>query len=208
MEIKKVTPEMRKKLRESLPPEALKKHPTKEYLTSIKAIFVTERLNEVFGIGSWQIRTDLLKPVDEVEKTSSKGRTYKEYTSLLKTTLSIPEYNIYYECIAGSSNDDEGDSTKGSVTDSITKICSWMEIGIDVYKNKKEDSGASPSAPSHPTPKTGELPLMSEEQYKKVVARMETDITAFDKAKKMFNINPTHLSQLETAKRLLEKQPT
>ncbi len=36
------------KLKEPLPQEAVTQHPTKTYLSSIKAIYVTERFNEVF----------------------------------------------------------------------------------------------------------------------------------------------------------------
>jgi hypothetical protein len=36
------------KIKEPLPAEAVTKHPTKTYLSSIKAIYVTERLNDVF----------------------------------------------------------------------------------------------------------------------------------------------------------------
>jgi len=35
-------------IKKPLPPEAVTQHPTKTYLSSIKAIYVTERLNEVF----------------------------------------------------------------------------------------------------------------------------------------------------------------
>jgi hypothetical protein len=33
-------------------------------------------------------------------------------------------------------NDDPGDAAKGATTDAITKIASWIGIGIDVYKGK------------------------------------------------------------------------
>tara|TARA_R110000851_G_scaffold328191_1_gene498517 strand:- start:1630 stop:1776 length:147 start_codon:yes stop_codon:yes gene_type:complete len=48
MEIKTVTDEMVLKLKAPLPSEAVTQHPTKTYLSSIKAIYVLERLNEVF----------------------------------------------------------------------------------------------------------------------------------------------------------------
>ena len=52
MEFKTVTKEMREALRVPLPTGAVSKHPTKTFLSSIKAIYVTERLNDVFGVGS------------------------------------------------------------------------------------------------------------------------------------------------------------
>lgn len=112
-----------------LPKEAIKPHPTKSYLSTIKAIYVTERLNEVFGIGGWSLKTELIK-IDP--RTTAKGKI--EYDSLLKTIFEVSKYNIYYECIAGSSNEDMGDATKGGTTDAITKICSYLGIGMNVFK--------------------------------------------------------------------------
>ena len=43
----KITPEMYEALKKPLPEGAVSKHPTKTYLSSIKAIYVTERLNDV-----------------------------------------------------------------------------------------------------------------------------------------------------------------
>lgn len=118
-------------IKKPLPPAAIKPHPTKSYLSTIKAIFVTERLNDVFGHGKWQIRTELI--------SSTAGKSLKgkdEFTSLVKTIFEVRDYGIYYECIAGSTNDDEGDSAKGGITDSITKICSWIGIGASVFKGE------------------------------------------------------------------------
>ena len=42
---------MKKMLDAPLPAEAIKPHPTKSNMSTINAIFVTERLNEVFGVG-------------------------------------------------------------------------------------------------------------------------------------------------------------
>lgn len=126
-----VTIEMRNKLREPLPPEAISPHPTKKYLSSIKAIYVVERLNDVFGIGSWTLKSDM------IERPTDSG------TVVTKTTLEIPAYGIHLESFGGndnggadSKNFDLGDAYKGSVTDAITKICSYLEIGLDVFKGK------------------------------------------------------------------------
>src|SRR4051812_9974974 len=125
-----ISNEMRDKLKAPLPAEAIAPHPTKTYLSSIKAIYVTERLNDVFGIGAWQIRTD------SVER--SEGGTV-----VVKAILTIPEYSVHYESFGGNDNGGEksknfdlGDAYKGAVTDAITKIASYMEIGIDVFKGK------------------------------------------------------------------------
>jgi len=43
-----ITDKMVEKIKKPLPAEAVTQHPTKTYLSSIKAIYVLERLNEVF----------------------------------------------------------------------------------------------------------------------------------------------------------------
>lgn len=121
--------------------------PNNKGLSSIKAIYVTERLNEVFGVGSWQTRVELIETSKWSQSTRSGDRDM--YTGLVKTTFDIPDYNIHYECIASSNNDDEGDAIKGAITDSISKIASWMNIGIDVYKGKITTHEQKPQAVSN-----------------------------------------------------------
>jgi hypothetical protein len=139
--MKNLTPEQLAKIAEPLPPEAISAHPTKENMSTIKGIFVTERLNEVFGVGAWSVKTDLSSPITSATRTTKFGKERTEYTAVVKTVFTIPEYDIYYECIASSMNDDPGDAAKGATTDAITKIASWIGIGIDVYKGKH---GAAP----------------------------------------------------------------
>jgi hypothetical protein len=128
MEIKQVTKEMREVLRMPLPSCAVSNHPTKTFLSSIKAIYVTERLNEVFGIGTWQTRVEHITTTDKS-------------MVVIKLIFTIPSYGIYYECYGGNDNGGEnsknfdlGDAYKGATTDALTKIGSFLEIGIDVFK--------------------------------------------------------------------------
>ena len=53
-----LTKEMVEQLKAPLPPEAISQHPTKTFLSTIKAIYVVERLNDVFGIGQWKVKND------------------------------------------------------------------------------------------------------------------------------------------------------
>lgn len=136
MEVKKITVEMYNQLKQALPEKAVTKHPTKTYLSSIKAIYVTERLNDVFGCGSWQIRTER---VSENEK----GMV------VVKTTLTIPEYGVYYESYGGNDNGGEnsknfdlGDAYKGATTDGITKIGSYLGIGMSVFQGNGNANAA------------------------------------------------------------------
>ena len=124
MEMKKITKEQEQQLCQPLPAEAKKKHARKSYLTTINSIYVTERLNKVFGTGAWQIKSEII---------DNSGKMI-----VVKTTLTIPEYGILYECYGGNDNSDLGDAYKGAVTDAITKIGSWLGIGAEVWKNHPE----------------------------------------------------------------------
>ena len=134
-----MTKEQLELIKKPLPKEAVTQHPTKQNLSTIKAIYVTERLNDVFGVGSWTIKTELVGPgIIEKTRVTSSGRERTEFTAVLKTILEIPDHKIYYESIASSVNDDPGDACKGATTDAITKICSYIGIGIDVFKGKHD----------------------------------------------------------------------
>ena len=128
METKQITAEMKAKLDAPLPPEAVKPHPSKSYLSTINAIYVTERLNDVFGVGSWRTKTEFVT-------SQPTGKTTMVVT---KTTFEVPEYGIYYECYGGNDNADLGDAYKGSMTDALTKIGSYLGIGAAVWKDKSQ----------------------------------------------------------------------
>lgn len=117
-----------------LPHEAVTPHPTKKFLSSIKSIYVTERLNSVFGVGRWRIKTEIVENSDKM--------------IVIKTFFSVPEYGIEYECYGGNDNSDRGDAFKGATTDAITKIGSWLGIGADVFKGKH--SAQAPKATATP----------------------------------------------------------
>lgn len=124
--MKTLTKEQIDLLNEPLPPEAVKPHPTKNYLSSINAIYVTERLNQVFGVGAWQTH------VEEVT-TAQSGKNVMVVT---KTCFEVEEYGIHLEAYGGNDNADLGDAYKGSMTDALTKIGSYLGIGADVWKDK------------------------------------------------------------------------
>ncbi len=120
MEILKISEQQQKLLDAPLPAEAVSPHPTKSYLSSIKAIYVTERLNKVFGVGAWRVRSEQVARDNKMV--------------VVKVTFEIPEYGIFYECYGGNDNTDLGDAHKGAVTDALTKIGSWLGIGAEVFK--------------------------------------------------------------------------
>jgi len=128
-----ITEEMKKKLSAPLPPEAISQHPTKTFLSSIKGIYVTERLNDVFGVGAW---TTKVEKVGEYKGEKADKNGFFPIMVVTKTTLEIPAYGVYYESYGGNDNADVGDAYKGATTDAISKIGSYMGIGADVYKGK------------------------------------------------------------------------
>ena len=131
--MKALTPEIIKLLKQPLPKEAIKQHPTKTYLSTIKAIYVVERFNECFGIGGWIINNEVVL---------KEGKWI-----IIKATLTIPEYNITIpDIFGGNDNADLGDAYKGACTDALTKIGSYLGIGMDVYKGLA-DAQQQPSEP-------------------------------------------------------------
>jgi hypothetical protein len=153
MEKKQITAEMMAKLNAVLPAEAIKQHPTKSYLSTINAIYVSERLNEVFGVGEWQTKAEYIN-----EKSN------KTTMVVVKLTLDIPAYGIHYECYGGNDNADYGDAFKGATTDALTKIGSWMGIGAHVWKN--DPTGAKTTTPQ---PAPAPQPTLTKEQMEKTV---------------------------------------
>ena len=132
MKTRTITPEQKGALDRRLPDEAVSQHPTKKFLSSIKSIYVTERLNEVFGVGSWRVETEIVERAERMV--------------VVKLRFSIPEYGIYYECFGGNDNADLGDACKGATTDALTKVCSWLGIGAEVFKGRQTGAGAPPQS--------------------------------------------------------------
>ena len=137
--MKKTSEQLKAELYAPLPADAIKPHPTKTFLSTIKPIYVTDRLNEVFGIGGWQLRTENILVNDNG-------------TVVNKVVLTVPEYDIYYECFGGNDNGgqsskgfDLGDAFKGATTDALTKICSYLGIGIDVFRGKQFAKASIPA---------------------------------------------------------------
>lgn len=135
-----------------LPKESIKKHPTKKYLSAIKAVYVTERFTDVFGVGKW---------TTHIEK---EHLDLKTGMVIVKVTFQVPELKIYYECYGGNDNGginnknfDLGDAYKGATTDALTKIGSYLGVGIKVFKGLSDAAheNKADSTPQKPDEKTG-----------------------------------------------------
>jgi hypothetical protein len=127
---KQLSDDQIKKLKKPLPKEAIKPHPTQTYLSTIKVIYVVERLNEVFGLGGWYVEN---KVVDRQELPVKEGKNPKAMI-VVESVFSAPEYGIRIPMYGGNDNPDLGDAYKGACTDALSKIGSYLFIGMDVYK--------------------------------------------------------------------------
>jgi Rad52/22 family double-strand break repair protein len=121
--------DVKTKLKEPLPREAVSPNPQKPGLSVIKVIYVVERLNEVFGLNGWHVDNEVVET----------GRMV-----VVRATLSIPQYAIAIEQFGGNDNPDRGDAYKGACTDALSKCASYLGIGMDVYKGLYEQPGAGP----------------------------------------------------------------
>jgi hypothetical protein len=121
----KITSEMREKLKAQFPVRAYKSIDTKAYLGSLKPQYIVERLNDVFGIGRWEIIHEVVeRMVDYV---------------LIKGTIKIYDYDVYIPWHYGGhklegKNLEPADGYKSAVTDCFSKCASFLEIGNDLFK--------------------------------------------------------------------------
>jgi len=179
--IMKTQEQLKAELYAPLPSEAIKQHPTKTFLSTIKPIYITDRLNEVFGIGKWQTRTENVLVNDNG-------------TVVNKTTLTIEEYGIYYECFGGNDNGgsgskgfDLGDAFKGATTDALNKIASYLGIGIDVYRGKQ--SHAPTGYKNYPVEAPTQQPIQPSTAFNDDTAdRKAKALSALQKAKKVSTV--------------------
>jgi len=123
----------RERLSKPLPEDALKKHPTKTFLTSIKAMYVVERLNDVFGPCGWDFEHDIVG-----NTTTHSGGKDVPFV-LVHGRIYMREFDLYTPIQYGghetdTKNVDPSDGYKSAVTDALSKCASTLEIGIQVYK--------------------------------------------------------------------------
>lgn len=192
--MKLLSPEQKELLKKALPPEAIKPHPTKSYLSSIKAIYVVERLNDVFGIGGWRVNNAFVEKVDK--------------WIVVKSTFEAPEYGIVIpDIFGGNDNADLGDAYKGACTDALTKIGSYLGIGMDVYKglgDKQEKTAKQvTNTYNRNNLENNGLPMVTNAQFKKICDRLrEGEKAVYFKAIAEFSFEKT---QQDTIKSLYEK---
>lgn len=147
----RITEEMYKLLSAPISKEAISQHPTKTFLSTIKAIYITERLNQVFGIGRWTIEHEVV--------------FYENDYVLMQGQLIILDYDCHIPKQYGGhptsgTNTEPADGYKSAVTDIVSKSASYLGVGIEVFKRKK-------TTPREPYDKKGSKPSKESQGSKK-----------------------------------------
>ena len=143
MENKKLPKEIVEALKVPMPSEAIAQHPTKSFLSTIKAIYIVERLNQVFGVCRWNLEHKIIS--DDENYVTVKGRI-----TLLDYDMKTPyQYGGHNKTGKGT---EPADGYKSAVTDCQSKCASYLEVGIEVFKGKT-------SKTTTPTPTTNEIPF-------------------------------------------------
>ena len=132
METKKLSQEQVAQLKADFPAEAISPCPKKPFLSTIKAYAIVCRLNEVFGVGSWSLKSDYIQTEKKTQLTKE-GKERPIYEILAKATIDIPEYNIHLEQLGGGEDEVLGDAGKSAITDALNKCASYLYIGYSVF---------------------------------------------------------------------------
>lgn len=143
----KLTKEQVAALNRKIPKAMLKDKPGAAKLTSINPIAVVDRLNEVFGVGGWKFYCVEVDKIEETAKDRS-GAEYVKRMPIVKGVFEVPEYDIHLESYGGNDNKDFGDAYKGSQTDALTKIGSYLGIGAGIWRGEYDHT-----TPDEPTAK-------------------------------------------------------
>ena len=127
----KIDLELHEKLKNPIDKEALKPHPSRSYLTTIKDQYVWDRLNDVFGVQGWYNKVTVI----ETREVKKRIHVVVEVTLFART----PDVGdlISRTTFGGNDNDDLGDAYKGAVTDALSKCASMLYVATDVYKGIK-----------------------------------------------------------------------
>jgi hypothetical protein len=131
---------MREKLNKAMPAASIGRHPSMTFLSTIKSIYVTERLNDVFGSGGWDLETEIIKEERLVHNVKGSDIDYDHV--IVRGRLYFREFDLYGPNQFGGHDDKTTmavNAYKGAVTDCLSKCASLLEIGIQVFKGNPDD---------------------------------------------------------------------
>jgi hypothetical protein len=140
-------------LNRPLPKAALKSMPHKQGMTAITPIYVTDRMNEAFGIGGWQFEPEVINDADKMV--------------IVRGVLTIPSINARIVQYGGNDNRDRGDAYKGAATDALTKCCSYLGVGAHVWRNGEPAESEAPN-PAKPRSKPNSASQRKKAEFDRV----------------------------------------
>lgn len=126
--------ELYKKLTEPFPEKAYAADISRssKVLTSLKAHYVVERLNEAFGLGMWKLTGEWSEVEDGVLFFGDLQASYLDGENLVNISTSIvPGF-------AGVDHANSGDAYKSARTDCLCKAASLFGVGNEMYKGNIE----------------------------------------------------------------------
>lgn len=101
-------------------------------LTSLKAHYVVERLNEVFGLGMWKLTGEWKDVDDGVMFIGELTASYMDDKNLVTiATGPVPGFG-------GVDHANSGDAYKSARTDCLSKSASLLGVGNEMYKGNIE----------------------------------------------------------------------
>ena len=184
-----ISKEIREELRKPFPNEAYQAHSSKSFLTTIKAMYIIERLNDIFGLGRWTLEHEVIN--------------HEDGYVLMKGQLKLSDYPDiivpaqYGGHKTGGTGTEKADGYKSAITDCITKSASYLEIGIDVFKglvkpptNKKESEKTDK--------KTDEKPWLNQktEEWNIAVKELIKGTMTIDQLKRKYKFSALNEKEL------------
>jgi len=185
---------MREKLREPFPPEAYQAYDSKPFLTVLKAMYVIERLNDVFGLGKWNLEHKVIK----------EDNVYVLIRGQLKL-LNYPDMIIpaqYGGHKTGGAGTEMADGYKSAITDCISKSASYLEIGIDVFKGLIKPPKSIKKEPEKSEKKSqgfSDLPWLNQKtkEWDIAVKELQEEKTTISKLKAKYKFSKLNEKELE-----------
>jgi hypothetical protein len=155
-------PEIIAQLTAPIDPAATKEVGTKGGFTSIKAYYIIERLNTVFGVHGWTHTCEVVYSNDK--DLAVKGK------------LILWDYGIVIEEMGGSNDRDVADRFKGAKTSSFSKATSILGVGREIYaQGYSGKQRTQQNQPTKPKPKKPQYNIDDPKKVRKVIDKVRRD---------------------------------
>ncbi len=159
-------PEIIAQLSAPIPPQATKEVKLgKRQYTAIKAYYIIERLNSIFGQHGWSHTCEVV--FCDSQEAAVKGK------------LILWDYGVVVEEMGGHSDKDVGNRVKGAKTSSLSKCTSVLGMGREIYaqsySGKQRTQQTQQTQPTKPKPKKPQYKIDNEEKLDKVIEKVIKD---------------------------------